>query len=437
MSGLCRAWALSRGADVTTYRVRSSAAGANNGTSWANAFTTLAAADAVDAAGDTILVAADHAESTAGAVSVAFVAGVKVICVDHTIGENPTTVTTGATVTNTTAANMSIGAQGVYFYGITFQCGSGQTGTRTLTTLGMFDTCKMRMLSTGASSTITGGNYNRWKDTTVRFADAGQSMSYSARFDWNGGGLESGGTSPTALISDARGMAAENLDLSAANAAINIVASTAANQRLSIRNSRLPASWSGALNSSTYAGGSVAELWNCDSGATNYKYQRAEYAGTIAQETTIIRSGGANDKTTGFSYKLTGAATLYFPSMTVNTPELVAWNEVTGSSVTATVEIIHDSATALNDDEVWLDIRYLSSASYPLGASATTRRGLLAAAAATTSSTATWTTTGLTNPNKRKLSVSFTPQMKGFVIAIVRFAKASTSVYVDPKVTLS
>ena len=43
----------------------------------------------------------------------------------------------------------------------------------------------------------------------------------------------------------------------------------------------------------------------------------------------------------------------------------------------------------------------------------------------------------MSNPNKQKISVSFTPQMKGAVHVKVCLAKASTTVYVDPYITLS
>src|SRR4029077_11821519 len=69
----------------------SGAGGAGNGSSWANAFLTLAAANAFPiAAGDTLLVGDDHAEWTSGSVTVSLPSfGVSttpnnIIVVDHT-----------------------------------------------------------------------------------------------------------------------------------------------------------------------------------------------------------------------------------------------------------------------------------------------------------------------------------------------------------------
>ena len=61
---------------------------------------------------------------------------------------------------------------------------------------------------------------------------------------------------------------------------------------------------------------------------------------------------------------------------------------------------------------------------------------ILATGADQAASSVTWTTTGLTNPNKQALSVSFTPQMKGPVTATVYLALPSKTVYVDPVATI-
>ena len=50
---------------MAIYYVWSGAGGSANGSSWANAFTTLTMAFATEVAGDTLYVAHDHAESTA------------------------------------------------------------------------------------------------------------------------------------------------------------------------------------------------------------------------------------------------------------------------------------------------------------------------------------------------------------------------------------
>jgi hypothetical protein len=114
--------------------------------------------------------------------------------------------------------------------------------------------------------------------------------------------------------------------------------------------------------------------------------------------------------------------------------DIAIWIDSVGTSRTISIDIIHDSLTALTDAEVWMEIDFLGSASFPLSTPLSDKRAtVLTTPANQTISTVDWTTTGLTNPNKQKLEVTFTPNMKGFVYARVCLAKASYTIYVDPK----
>lgn len=201
----------------------------------------------------------------------------------------------------------------------------------------------------------------------------------------------------------------------------------------------MPASWSGVLNSSATPGAAtVCEMFNCDSGDTVYRYRKTTRFGNIQDETTLVRTGGASDGSTTYSLKVVSTADSEYPVAFIDTPEIVKWNDTTGSAITATVEILFDSATALNDDEVWLEVMYLGTSGVPLASFISDAKAdVLATAAAQTSSSVTWTTTGMSNPNKRSLDVTFTPQEAGFIHAVVKLAKASTTIYVDPLITVT
>jgi len=72
---------------MASYYIWSGATGSANGTSWANAYTTLTTAFSGKVAGDVFYVAQDHLEATAAAVTLT-TAGTsanpsKVICVDR------------------------------------------------------------------------------------------------------------------------------------------------------------------------------------------------------------------------------------------------------------------------------------------------------------------------------------------------------------------
>ena len=180
------------------------------------------------------------------------------------------------------------------------------------------------------------------------------------------------------------------------------------------------------------------EMHNCDSGDTNYRLLVADQLGTIRSETTIVRSGGASDGATPFSWAMVSNTLAKFPMLALASPELPArWNSTVGSAITVTVEVITDGVT-LTDDECWLEVQYLGTSGFPLSLfSSDAKADVLATAANQTTSTETWTTTGLTTPTKQKLSVTFTPQEAGFLQPVVRLAKASTTVYVCPKMVVT
>jgi hypothetical protein len=125
------------------------------------------------------------------------------------------------------------------------------------------------------------------------------------------------------------------------------------------------------------------------------------------------------------------------------------WNDTTGVAKTVTVEFVHDTnvaagqgagtSFAFRDDEIWLEVEYLGASGSPLGTIIRDVKATpLTTAADQTSSSVGWTTTGMTTPVKQKLvSASFTPQQKGYIQCRVYVAKASKTIYVDPKITVA
>jgi hypothetical protein len=104
--------------------------------------------------------------------------------------------------------------------------------------------------------------------------------------------------------------------------------------------------------------------------------------------------------------------------------------------VTVTVEVVTDNVT-LNDQQAWIDVMAMNTTTSTLGTWTPDASLLLQSATNQPTSAEAWTTTGLTTPVKQKLAVTFTPQVAGDFIAIVRLARASTTVYVDPAVTVA
>ncbi len=181
----------------------------------------------------------------------------------------------------------------------------------------------------------------------------------------------------------------------------------------------------------------LLDFINYGSGGTNYRMHREHGCGTVDEETVKIKSGGFSDGTTGLSHKMISNANASF-FRPLEGFGLNAWNDNSGSSKTATVEILTDSATQLNNDDVWLELEYLADSGDPLaGFGNNAKASTLAANAAQPTSSATWTTTGISNVMKQTLQISFTPQQKGAVRGKVMLGKASATIYVDPKLTIT
>lgn len=432
---------------------------ADSGATWTLAKATITGAAAIDAAGDTIFVSQAHAESTASAITFAFAgtaANPTRVIAASDAAEPPTTVSTASV---TTTGNSGITITGAaYIRGIRFFNGTagGTNGINLTSNSGLgqfFEDCEFRTVLTGSNVRIAvgaGGNVgaspHKWVNCGVRFGAASHGIAVSgSRFVWNGGSLLSGGTSPTSLFFKSTPNAGRcsyvdvsGVDLSNASASVNLVGTADAGSRFVFRNCKLPSGWNGALLLTSEHGNRV-EMHNCDSGDTNYRLSIADYAGSINTETVLTRTGGASDGVTAYSWAMVSSANVNYPLTPLESPELPAiWNTTVGSSITATVEILHDSVTALKDDEIWIDVQYLGASGFPLSSFVNdSKADVLATAADQTTSAATWTTTGMTNPNKQKLSVSFTPQEAGYIQAKVYMAKPSYTTYVDPKISVA
>lgn len=439
---------------ATRYVRSTDGSDADNGTTWALAKATLNGMDVIDTAGDIIYVSQAHSESGIPSIALPTGSGTRVSpvrCVAGNDAAEPPTALAGVLVpiTVTDTGNILSIAGNAYVNGFSLsstnlRCGVAQ-GVQVIENLEF--KC-INNVSTGRISIGGARSRTEWRNVAVKFANAGQNIELAnaangAEFRWIGGSLLSGGTSPTSLFTSVAvgggSMLIEDVDFSNASAGVNIFDYVSQQiTRMVIRNCKLPSSWSGALVLSIANLYGRASMYNCSAGSQNYKLWVQDAQGSIRDETTFIRSGGASDGTTGLSWKMVSSANSQYPVLPLFSDEIVYWNDTTGSSKTATVHILRDSATNLKDNEVWLEVNYLGSSGQPLGTAITDCvASVVATAADQASSAETWTTTGMSNPNKQKLEVTFTPQMKGWVIARVALAKASTTLYACPKMVIA
>ena len=426
---------------------------------WAKAANALATIAAIDAAGDTIYIASTHTESTAGTISYAWAgtqaAPIRIIC-GTTAAAPPTTYATTAQVATSGTNAMTIGSSGVIIVsGVKFTSGSGASsasffGINSTSGLIEFIDCELICGTTSATQEfrIAVAGVSILRNCTFTFGATGQHIRTDASPITIVNGAVSG-SAITTFVSNASAsgqLEITGFDFSACASTLNIINSTAAYYRMSVRDCKMPASWSGTLNASTPGLNSIYELFNCDSEDTHYRYIRQVGSGTVLSQTgTLIRTGGATDKDgTVLSWKATANANAS-AGLAFRTGEIQIWNTTTGSSVTATISILHDSATNLTNAEIWLELQYLGTSGVPLWSSVkddvagdNSGNYLATAADQASDSGSTWDTTGMSNPNKQKVSVTFTPQETGYIRAVVAMATANGKVvYIDPKIQLS
>lgn len=482
----------------------------DNGSTWALAKATLAGAFAAMAAGDTVYVSQAHAETQASAMTLTSPGTAAnpclVLCANDG-AEPPTALATTATISTTGANNLAF-AGFAYCYGITFTAGTGAVAANCTfnasTPWGwVLEACALRSGTSSTTAIINAGNattnaddqYLDLLNTTLQFGNASQAFNIrGARVRWrNTVSAITGATLPTTLFKAAAAfpalLEASGVDFSALTSGKNLVdQSLAAPALYRFANCKLGSSVSMTTGTNPGPGGAIVEVYNCDSGDTNYRSERYEYQGSTVTVTDVVRSGGATDGTTAIGWKLVSGANARFISPLATFP-IIGWLTSTGSQ-TLTVQYIHGGANALNNDEIWFELEYLGTSGFPLSVLAKSAKAdILASAAANTADTAqdwdngataranstayslndirraatpngrlfiitTAGTTGGSEPaafatandgdsvndntavwrcmRREKVSVTVTVQELGPVRATLLLGKASTTVWVDP-----
>jgi hypothetical protein len=444
--------------------VKSGATGSNNGTSWTDAYTSIASTFTA-AAGDVVLVADTHSQTLAAATTFNYSNGtpaapIPVICVNEGTG----LPSTGAKVAMGNVANghFSWGPGSSYFYGIKFETFSAfinqgfyfNVQPATNPTLIIFENCIMDMKATGSASNISVGHTANDEDfVTVVFKDTDYTTSSAnnavifqrlGRLLWDGGSWT--GTFPTSGLFKLAGtgqpfqinMNINNVDLSGAST--NPIFSSNISGQAVLRNCKLAASYV-AISSVTWEDTEASlTFYNCSGGDNHYAFEHYNYSGQMVVDTGIYVSDGAEYNTTGskYSWKITTTANCSFYAPYVS-PWIYSHNETT-TAITPYLECMRDnsSGAVFQDDEVWAEFSYQGTTGFPLGVFVNDRMALLGSPANQTASSKTasdWTgETGTPGFFKIGPASSITPAEIGPLSAHVCVGKPSVTVYVDPQI---
>lgn len=410
--------------------------------------------------GDRIFLGSDHSESYSAfglpggfGNTGAFGTNVRILSVNRAGSVPPVAadLTPGAVITGASSNPLTLDANcPLYWQGITFQ----QTSTAEIRINGTpnkshyFKDCAFKFTNASNTAKITTAIMARmvWDNTTVQFANVAQMIggSYTGtQFDltWiNTPSAIQGATIPTVLFS--AGLAAwtqlatlRGVDLSALTTTIVQPPATGGMYKVLLDSCRIA---SGVTRLGFPAGVSFSdldevELVNCYDG-TNVINERYTTAGTVTTDRTTYLSGGAQDDVGNYSLKLvTGTRSDKFVS-TLNCWTFDVENTLTGSSRTATVEII--SSGSLNNDDIQFLLEYMGTSGNPIASFIGSLATVLTTSSALSASSATWNSPPAT-PQKQLLQVTFTPQRNGRVRGLVRLGKASSTVWVNPQLAIA
>jgi hypothetical protein len=364
----------------------SGAVGTGTGDDWTNAYTTLTLAYAGVVAGDTIYVAHDHAQTSAGALTLTSPGTpsslVRVICINRTSGVAATT----ATITVTGNAGLTL-LGSAYYYGISFRQGTSggsttiqsATATTDISAIQIFESCKLSINSTLATSVLQFYALDRTSltvtlsNTQLLFGNAGQGIALrGADVIWKNTPSAIANNIPTTFIKPisvstiAATFLIEDVDLSAMGSSTTLfqdVASLA--NKIVLKRARLGSSvtiTSGVQANSTQR----IFLLGCSTTSGIPRHEKYDKMGTSVQDRSVVRTGGSRDNIGLVSKKITTTA---FPEW-FNPHETLpwtVWNTSTGTSNTITVYGIFNSTVRPNNDEIWISADYLNSATNPNG----------------------------------------------------------------------
>lgn len=455
------AWTLTHGGSTTDNTVTWVEVTGNATYNWSAPHARVANALATNwaAAGDILYVSEDHAATQSTAITWTFPGTAAspniLVCVNHAGSVPPvsadvrTTATETSTLT-TSAATAFIGASYATIYGVNVTFGSGANAVNAAIPSTVANAkqkwwnSSFTFGATGAGSLFIGPNASsilaqrvELIGTPINFSGTGQSIGCSgAELRWADTAAAIGGAAvPTNLFTTSthpypNTYTLDGLDLSAMTG--TLVPSLGFSATFEILNCRLNASTTVAATPGT-PGSAKTYLVNSDSGATGYRQAVFDYAGTLTQEITNVRSGGATDGVTPISWKIVTNANANF-NTAFEGFDIFIWAGSTGVSQTALIPVM-SGATLLNTD-MWVEAYYLGSASYPLASivSQGPANPIATGSNLPTDAISSWTTSGVGSPVLQSLSVTFTVNTAGYVRLRVKVAKASLTVWVDPKV---
>lgn len=403
-------------------------------------------------AGDRCFLSSDHSETLTGANTIAMNNNSNAFGVSQFISVNragsvppaPGDALSGAAII-TSAGQFNFDPWcSAYWQGITFNAASTIDFAVNARRSHYFRNCAFILSRSGNADTLSVNAITTkvtFDNTTVQFSNTGQGFSLvnssnAIDFQWINTPSAISGTVPTNLFlvsSNTQSMATlRGVDLSALTTAL--MAPNTSWNKLLLDSCRIAPGLSRALSpSATQTAADEIELVNCFDG-TNILSERHTAAGDITTNRSTTLVGGAQDDVGLFSHQMVSSTRSDFLAVTLDSFWMDVENTYTGSTRTATVEIV--SSASLNNTDISLVLEYQGTSGSSLATLTSTLPSALTTSAALPTSTATWNSPPST-PVYQHLQATFTPQQAGRVRGVVRLGKPSTTVYVNPQIIVT
>lgn len=444
---------------MTIYYVDSAATGANDGTSWTNAWTSLDSAFTnVTTAGDVIYISHTHNEQLAADTT--YTVGANHVTSNplkiYSVDKNTNEVTTGAFIGHS-SLNRSIlfrgNLTGLYVCGVTFYVAGSSSesigfyNAKSNAAAAVFESCSFVIINTSSycrfsmgfssNSALTVLNLE-FLNCSFQFGHISQYIVVGNAFvNFINCSMAVGSIYPTTLIRNSSGGTIVSLigcDLSNNDEIFSQGSSSFGQVTGVLQQCRMKSGFV-LLNATMTVPSVRATLLDCDSGDVHYRMAHADYFGELQMETGIYCNDNIAD--TDLSWKIVSSANASF-TMPYVTPWISVYHSGT-SAITPYLEILRSgSSTAFTDAEVWAEWSYKGTSGSTRATVDSDRCAPLGTPANQTTSSKTasdWTGENATSWfGKIGPSASITPAEAGDLSFRICVGAPSTTVYVDPQI---
>ena len=428
----------------------SASGGANDGSSWSDAWTSITSVSASD--GDVVYVASTHDESLSGTTYIGGSDSSPVHIVSATAGSDPPSYAAGATIRDwdsssvirpgsggkfvawwgmTLAADGSSGHNdlklamnddsGSYFFGCTLKAVDQVYLTTANDSFAKYTSCSYEIL---ASATSGSRYFYQSGAATIALIQDGSfenpHRDYALRKFY-------GGTSRFRACDFSDFSELHDDDSSSRSGSVQFSGCSTGSGFKVVGDEK--SKKIGSVTTSDYSGSATLGEADAVAGLVGC----VDFYGETKGDTSRYRDAGAKDSLTGDRYSHEISGQLGSLADGHNSTDLITRTEG-GSPITVTLHVA--SGGTLHNDELWFDLFGPSDGSSARQHFATTRRANpTVAQAELASDSEAWTGSGV--GTKQKISYTYTPHHAGLIHVVPVYAKGSGSVWVCPKLEVS